>query len=147
MRYCVAAVNRPVPVRRSARAGPAELGAPDGGPAGTARLSRLPSQRRCCGTVPAPRFSPGRPTGSRPRRDPAGRPQGGRRPAAADYARTERDPADSRKLNIVLTARGEAYAQAIVGVIDELNLELSQRVDPTQLAAADAILRAAIDRK
>jgi DNA-binding MarR family transcriptional regulator len=61
-----------------------------------------------------------------------------------DYARTERDPADSRKLNIVLTARGEAYAQAIVGVIDELNLELSQRVDPTQLAAADAILRAAI---
>jgi DNA-binding MarR family transcriptional regulator len=60
------------------------------------------------------------------------------------YARTERDPADSRKLNIVLTARGEAYAQAIVAVIDELNLELCLRVDPTQLAAADAILRAAI---
>ena len=60
------------------------------------------------------------------------------------YARAERDPADSRKLNIVLTARGEAYAQAIVRVIDELNRELSQRADPAQLAAADAILRAAI---
>lgn len=61
-----------------------------------------------------------------------------------DYARTERDASDSRKLNVVLTPRGEQYARAVIGVISVLNTELSQRVDPAQLAAADAVLRASI---
>jgi DNA-binding MarR family transcriptional regulator len=60
------------------------------------------------------------------------------------YARTERDARDSRKLNIVLTARGEQYARAVVEVIMALNTELSDRVDPAQLIAADAVLRASI---
>ena len=61
-----------------------------------------------------------------------------------DYARTERDAHDFRRLNVVLTPGGMAYAQAIVEVIDALNRELSRRVDPDQLIAADAVLRAAI---
>lgn len=58
-----------------------------------------------------------------------------------NYARTARDRIDSRRLNVMLTSKGEAYAQAIVEVIDELNLELSQKVDPAQLSAAEVVLR------
>lgn len=58
------------------------------------------------------------------------------------YARAERDESDSRRLNIVLTPLGEAYAGAIVAVIRELNAELAGRVDASQLAAADVVLRA-----
>jgi len=61
-----------------------------------------------------------------------------------DYARTERDAHDSRVLNVVLTAAGTAYAQAITDVIYALNREFCQRVDPAQLAAADSVLRAVI---
>ena len=61
------------------------------------------------------------------------------------YVRTERDARDSRRLNVVLTPSGSAYAQAVVDVIDALNRELGQRVDLAQLIAADAVLRAAID--
>jgi len=60
------------------------------------------------------------------------------------YATTERDSADARQLNIVLTPAGEDYARAITAVIEALNHELSARVDPAQLAAADAVLRAAL---
>jgi DNA-binding MarR family transcriptional regulator len=60
------------------------------------------------------------------------------------YARTERDPRDSRKLNVVLTSKGEAYALAVVEVSETLNRELSDRFDPAQLSAARAVLRAAI---
>ena len=60
------------------------------------------------------------------------------------YARTERDAEDSRRLNVVLTPAGRRYAAAVVDVIEALNLELSQRVDRAQLAAADAVLRASI---
>jgi len=60
------------------------------------------------------------------------------------YASTERDSSDARRLNVVLTPAGQAYAQALADVIDALNLELCQRVDPAQLLAADAVLRAAI---
>ena len=59
-----------------------------------------------------------------------------------DYARTERDAHDSRVLNVVLTAGGIAYARVMTEVIQALNREFRQRVDPAQLAAADAILRA-----
>jgi DNA-binding MarR family transcriptional regulator len=59
-----------------------------------------------------------------------------------DFARTERDEHDSRVLNVVLTTAGAAYAQAVTEVIHALNREFRQRVDPAQLAAADAVLRA-----
>jgi len=59
-----------------------------------------------------------------------------------DFARTERDAHDSRVLNVVLTAAGTSYAQAVTEVIQALNREFGQRVDPAQLAAADAVLRA-----
>jgi DNA-binding MarR family transcriptional regulator len=61
-----------------------------------------------------------------------------------DYARTERDAHDSRVLNVVLTAAGTAYAQAVTDVSHALNRECCQRVDPAQLAAADLVLRAVI---
>jgi DNA-binding MarR family transcriptional regulator len=61
-----------------------------------------------------------------------------------DYARTERDAHDSRVLNVVLTAAGAAYAQAITEVIHALNREFCHWVDPFHLAAADSVLRAVI---
>jgi DNA-binding MarR family transcriptional regulator len=61
-----------------------------------------------------------------------------------DYARTERDVHDSRVLNVILTPEGRAYALAVIQVIHTLNREFSRRVDPAQLAAADAVLRAVI---
>jgi len=61
-----------------------------------------------------------------------------------DYARTERDGRDSRVLNVVLTTAGTAYAQAMTEVIQTLNREFRQRVDPAQLAAADTVLRAVL---
>jgi DNA-binding MarR family transcriptional regulator len=60
------------------------------------------------------------------------------------YAVTVRDERDSRQLNIVLTPDGEAYARVIVTVIGRLNREIAGRVAPAQLAAADAVLRAAM---
>jgi len=59
-----------------------------------------------------------------------------------DYARTERDEQDSRVLNVVLTPAGTAYARAVTEVINALNREFRQRVDPAQLTAADTVLRA-----
>jgi DNA-binding MarR family transcriptional regulator len=64
--------------------------------------------------------------------------------AQRNYARTERDPHDSRKLNVVLTPWGESYAHAVFEVIGALNRELRQRVDPAELLAAEAVLRAVI---
>ena len=61
------------------------------------------------------------------------------------YARVETDQRDSRRLNVVLTGAGEAYAAAIVDVIHALNRELAARVDPEQLRAADAVLRASLE--
>ena len=60
------------------------------------------------------------------------------------YARTQRDDSDSRRLNIALTPHGEAYASAIVEVVTALNRDVARRVGPDQLAAADAVLRAAL---
>ena len=60
------------------------------------------------------------------------------------YAVTRRDPDDTRQLNVILTPAGEEYARAVVGVIRQLNREVRDRVDPAQLAAADAVLRAAL---
>ena len=40
--------------------------------------------------------------------------------ASRGYARTERDTADSRRLNVMLTPRGKSYAQAVVEAIEAL---------------------------
>jgi DNA-binding MarR family transcriptional regulator len=59
------------------------------------------------------------------------------------YATTERDSRDTRQLNVTLTPAGRDYAR-ITAVIAELNREVAWRVSPAQLAAADAVLRAAL---
>jgi DNA-binding MarR family transcriptional regulator len=60
------------------------------------------------------------------------------------YATTERDSRDTRQLNVTLTQFGRDYALAIILVIAELNREVAARVSPAELAAADAVLRAAL---
>ena len=59
-------------------------------------------------------------------------------------ATIERDSRDSRQLNVVVTPEGEAYAKAVRRVIERLNRNLSRRVDPADLAGADAVLRAVV---
>ena len=60
------------------------------------------------------------------------------------YATLERDARDTRQLNITLTQLGRDYAVSVISVITELNREIAGRVSPAQLAAADAVLRAAL---
>jgi DNA-binding MarR family transcriptional regulator len=60
------------------------------------------------------------------------------------YAVTERDQRDARQVNVVLTGAGRDYATAIFTVIEALNRRVGEQVDPAQLAAADAVLRAAL---
>ena len=60
------------------------------------------------------------------------------------YALARSDPDDARKVNVVLTEAGVAYARAVVEVIDVLNRSLAERVDPAQLAVAGAVLRVVI---
>ena len=60
------------------------------------------------------------------------------------YVTTERDSRDTRQLNVALTQDGRVYALAVILVIRELNHEIADRVSPDQLAAADAVLRAAL---
>ena len=60
------------------------------------------------------------------------------------FATTERDSRDTRQLNVTITAAGHDYARAITAVIEELNREVARRVSPDELAAADAVLRAAL---
>jgi DNA-binding MarR family transcriptional regulator len=60
------------------------------------------------------------------------------------YVTTERDSRDTRQLNVALTQDGRVYALAVILVIRELNHEIAERVSPDQLAAADAVLRAAL---
>ena len=60
------------------------------------------------------------------------------------YATTARDSRDTRQLNVTLTELGRDYARAITAVIEELNREVAARVSPADLAAADAVLRAAL---
>ncbi|MGH3301929.1 MAG: MarR family winged helix-turn-helix transcriptional regulator [Streptosporangiaceae bacterium] len=61
------------------------------------------------------------------------------------YASTEADADDARKLNVLLTSAGCAYADAIIEVIAWLNRAVAARVAADQLAAADAVLRASIE--
>lgn len=61
------------------------------------------------------------------------------------YASTQADADDARKLNVILSSAGRAYADAIVGVIAGLNRAVAARVTAGELAAADAVLRASIE--
>lgn len=60
------------------------------------------------------------------------------------YVTLARGTRDTRQVIVSLTADGHAYATAVVAVIAELNREVAQRAGPAQLAAADAVLRAAL---
>lgn len=60
------------------------------------------------------------------------------------FAVTARDARDARQVNLSLTPEGDAYAQAIVTVIERMSQDLSRRVRPTDLSAADAVLRAVL---
>lgn len=60
------------------------------------------------------------------------------------YAQAGTSPTDARQLDVALTTRGEAFAGAIVEAVAALNARLAERVDLTQLQAADAVLRAAL---
>jgi DNA-binding MarR family transcriptional regulator len=60
------------------------------------------------------------------------------------YATTGRGSRDTRQLNVTLTPAGGDYARAVIAVTEELNREVAGRVSPAQLAAADAVLRAAL---
>jgi DNA-binding MarR family transcriptional regulator len=60
------------------------------------------------------------------------------------FATTARDDADTRQVNVTLTPAGEAYARAVTQVIERLNRDLIRRVDPADLVAADAVLRAVL---
>jgi DNA-binding MarR family transcriptional regulator len=60
------------------------------------------------------------------------------------YVTTQRDSRDTRQLNVTLTQLGRAYTLAIILVIEQLNREVAAQVSPAQLAAADAVLRAAL---
>jgi DNA-binding MarR family transcriptional regulator len=60
------------------------------------------------------------------------------------YVTTGRDPADARRLMVSLTPAGGAYARAVVEVIEALNLELTEQVDPEDLSAARSVLLAVI---
>ena len=51
---------------------------------------------------------------------------------------------DRRGIYVTLTPAGRDYARAIFTVTEELNREIAGRVSPAQLAAADAVLRAAL---
>jgi DNA-binding MarR family transcriptional regulator len=59
-------------------------------------------------------------------------------------ATTERDEHDSRQMNVHLTHQGDAYAEAVIAVVDQLNEHLRHRINRTDLAAADRVLRATL---
>ena len=59
-------------------------------------------------------------------------------------ATMERDSDDTRQVNVLLTADGEAYAAAVTKVIERLNRNLTRRVDAADLAGADRVLRAVL---
>jgi DNA-binding MarR family transcriptional regulator len=60
------------------------------------------------------------------------------------YVTLARGTHDARQVNVTLTPAGHAYASAVTAVIAELNRQVAERAGPAQLAAADAVLRAAL---
>ena len=59
-------------------------------------------------------------------------------------ATTARDEHDLRQINVHLTQRGDAYAEAVIAVIDQLNDHLRGRINTADLVAADRVLRATL---
>ena len=55
-----------------------------------------------------------------------------------------RDREDGRQVKVSLSGDGEIYAGAVSTVIDRLNRDLASRVEPSDLAAADSVLRAVL---
>jgi DNA-binding MarR family transcriptional regulator len=51
----------------------------------------------------------------------------------------------ARRVRIVLTTSGRAYADAVVNIVHSLNRELTERIAPEQLVAARAVLRAVVE--
>jgi DNA-binding MarR family transcriptional regulator len=60
------------------------------------------------------------------------------------FATLTRDREDGRQTKVTLTKEGEAYANAVTMVIERLNRDLAERVDPSDLSAADRVLRAVL---
>ena len=60
------------------------------------------------------------------------------------FATLTRDQVDTRQVNVGLTREGEAYAKAVTAVVERLNRAVTKKVDPADLAAADAVLRAVL---
>jgi len=60
---------------------------------------------------------------------------------ARGYATSRRHEGDSRRVVVVLTPSGRRYARAVTDVVEALNRELTEGVDPVQLEAARAVLR------
>jgi DNA-binding MarR family transcriptional regulator len=60
------------------------------------------------------------------------------------FATMARDQVDTRQVNVELTRDGEAYAEAVRAVIDDLNGAVMRKVRPDDLAVADAVLRAVL---
>jgi DNA-binding MarR family transcriptional regulator len=62
--------------------------------------------------------------------------------AQRGYSAEVRDENDARVVVVRLTAAGEAYASAVIEVVQRLNRELVGRVSRDELVAADTVLRA-----
>ncbi len=60
------------------------------------------------------------------------------------FVAESRDEVDGRRVNVALTESGRDYATAVVEVIATLNRELTDRVPPELLKAADTVLRVSI---
>jgi DNA-binding MarR family transcriptional regulator len=60
------------------------------------------------------------------------------------FATISRDEVDTRQVNVKLTRKGEAYAEAVRVVIEDLNRTVMRNVRPADLVAADAVLRAVL---
>jgi DNA-binding MarR family transcriptional regulator len=60
------------------------------------------------------------------------------------FATMARDSEDGRQIKVSLTKDGEAYAKSVTIVIERLNRDLATRVDRSDLAAADTVLRAVL---
>lgn len=59
-------------------------------------------------------------------------------------AATRAEPADARKVLVVLTEAGAAYERAVSEAIELLNSRIASQVGLAELRAADAVLRAAV---
>ena len=60
------------------------------------------------------------------------------------FASLARGEIDARQVMVELTSDGEAYAEAVRAVIEKLNRAVTRKVEPADLAAADAVLRAVL---